>query len=145
MNVSNWAIDRSTTVIVVLLLILVTGVFSYITLPRESEPEVIIPVAFVTVPYEGVAPEDMESLVSIPLERKLAGISGIKEMISLSTEGVATLIIHANRARFDRWADCHSGEIGALWPRSQQCPVLGRAHPMRPMTARPWCPYGGSE
>lgn len=93
MIVSNVSIERSTTVFVLLLLILVTGVFSYISLPRESNPEVVIPYITVNVPYEGVAPEDIESLITIPIERRLAGLSGVKEMRSTSVEGLSFLFL----------------------------------------------------
>lgn len=69
------------------------GVYTYSTLPRESEPEVVIPIAMVSVVYEGVSPEDMETLITMPIERKLTGISGIKEMNSTSREGMATITV----------------------------------------------------
>lgn len=93
MKITDAAIDRRTTVIVLLILILVMGLISYITLPRESEPEVIIPLATVMVNYRGVSPEDMETLVTIPIERKLTGISGVKQIISTSQEGSSVILI----------------------------------------------------
>ena len=79
MKISDTAIDRRTTVFVLLGLLVAVGAFSYTTLPRESEPEIIIPVALVNVLYEGVSPEDMGNLVTMPIERKLTGIGGIKK------------------------------------------------------------------
>ena len=93
MRITNLAVDRSTTVIVLLIIISIAGVYSYIVLPRESSPEVIIPVINVTVTYEGVTPEDMESLVTVPIERKLTGIADVKEVTSTSVEGVSTIVI----------------------------------------------------
>ena len=93
MIVSNAAINRSTTVFVLLLLILVAGVFSYIQLPRESNPEVVIPYITIRVPYEGVAPEDIESLITIPIERRLAGLSDLKQMRSTSVEGLSFIFL----------------------------------------------------
>ncbi|HNZ19305.1 MAG: efflux RND transporter permease subunit [Candidatus Hydrogenedentes bacterium] len=93
MIVSDVSINRSTTVLVLLLLILVAGVFSYMSLPRESNPEVVIPYITVSVPYEGVAPEDIESLITIPIERRLAGLSGVKEMKSTSVEGLSYIFL----------------------------------------------------
>jgi multidrug efflux pump len=89
MYLSNLAVDRSITVFVLLLLIILSGVYSYVVLPRESSPEVIIPLINVTVTYEGVAPSDMETLVTVPVERKLTGISGVKQITSISAEGVS--------------------------------------------------------
>lgn len=89
MNLSNLAIDRSTTVYVLLVLIVIAGLYSYVVLPRESNPEVIIPIVLVTTTYEGVAPSDMETLVTVPIERELTGIAGIKQIRSSSAEGVS--------------------------------------------------------
>ena len=93
MIVSNAAIDRRTTVFVLILLIFVTGLYSYVVLPREDNPEVIIPIILVTTTYEGVAPSDMESLITIPIERKLTGLSGVKEVESTSAEGISFIRI----------------------------------------------------
>ena len=87
MILSNAAIDRRITVVVLLLLIIVAGLYSYLVIPREDNPEIIIPILLVTTTYEGVAPGDMESLVTIPIERKLTGLSGVKEIVSSSAEG----------------------------------------------------------
>lgn len=93
MIVSNAAIDRRITVFVVLLLIFVAGLYSYSVLPREDAPEVIIPILLVSTSYEGVAPSDMESLITIPIERKLTGLSGVKEIESTSAEGISVIRI----------------------------------------------------
>ena len=62
-------------------------------LPVETEPEIIVPMAMVTTRYEGVAPQDMETLVTMPIERKLTGISGVKKITSTSAEGMATVVV----------------------------------------------------
>lgn len=61
----------------------VLGTYSYLTLPRESFPDIPIPYVFVTTTYEGVAPEDMEKLITIPIERKIKGISGLSSLTNL--------------------------------------------------------------
>jgi len=93
LKVSNAAIDRSTTVFVLLVFIFVVGSYSYVVLPRESNPEVVVPFIIVSTTYEGVTPEDMESLVTIPIERKLTGLSGVEEITSESLEGVSSIVI----------------------------------------------------
>ena len=93
MKISDLAIDRRTTIFVLLGLILLAGLYSYTTLPRESEPEIIIPFVNVSVSYPGVAPADMESLVTIPIESKMTGIPGIKEITSNSNEGLTSISI----------------------------------------------------
>ncbi len=93
MKITNAAIDRRTTVIVSLGLILVGGLYSYFTMPREAMPEIEVPFVSVSVFYPGVSPEDMESLVTMPIERQLAGLAGVKEMTSSSSEGASIITI----------------------------------------------------
>ena len=87
MKLTNAAIDRRTTVFVLLILIVGAGLYAYFTLPRESMPEIVIPNVMISVFYTGVAPEDMETLVTMPIERKLTGIPAVKEIRSTSSEG----------------------------------------------------------
>ena len=93
MKLTDFAIDRSSTIYVMLFIILVMGGYSYVTMPRESAPEVIIPYINVNTRYEGVAPADMETLVTVPIERKLTGISGVKKITSQSVEGLSGIVI----------------------------------------------------
>lgn len=90
MRISDTAIENRTTVYVLLFAIFICGLYAYVSLPRESSPEVIVPFVIVSIPYEGVAPSDMETLVTIPIERELTGISGVKEIESVSMEGIST-------------------------------------------------------
>jgi multidrug efflux pump len=91
--ISDLAIRNRVTVGVISLLIVIFGTYSYITLPRESSPDVPIPFILVTTVYEGVAPEDVESAVTIKIEKELAGLKGVKEITSSSAEGVSTIAI----------------------------------------------------
>ena len=61
MILSDAAIRNRTTVGMMIVLIVIAGAWSYSTLPRESFPEVKIPVIIVTTVYEGVSPADIES------------------------------------------------------------------------------------
>ncbi len=93
MLVSNAAVTNRTTVFALMLLIGVAGVYSYLTLPRESNPDITIPNVLVVTPYEGVAPEDVESLVTIPIERKLKGLKDVEALRSVSAEGASMITI----------------------------------------------------
>lgn len=93
MKLIDLAVDRRVTVYVLLLIIVVMGTFSYVVLPREANPEIIIPFIVVSTSYEGVSPEDMESLVSVPIERKLTGLADVKKITSRSVEGASTVVI----------------------------------------------------
>jgi multidrug efflux pump len=65
----------------------------YGELPREANPDVSIPVVTVMTPYIGVSPQDIESLVTIPLENELAGIKDLKHMTSTSYEGLSAVVL----------------------------------------------------
>jgi multidrug efflux pump len=89
---SNAAIQNRTTVFVLILLIVIAGASSYITTPREAAPDVPIPKVLITTPYQGVSPEDMETSVTIKIEKELAGLKGLKELTSTSAEGVSLIV-----------------------------------------------------
>lgn len=93
MKLTDFSVDRSITVVVSLLLIVVMGVYALMTIPKETEPELVVPIAMVSVRYEGVSPQDMETLVAMPIERKLQGISGVKDITSSCNEGLATVVV----------------------------------------------------
>ena len=93
MIVSNLAIDRWITVFALLVLITIGGVYSYTYLPREADPEIIIPIITISTSYGGVAPTDIETLVTTPIERKLTGLDGVKEITSSSMEGLSSITI----------------------------------------------------
>ena len=93
MILNQTALKRQTTVLALLLVIIIVGGYCYVTLPRESFPDITIPYVFVTTNYEGVAPEDMETLITIPIERKLKGLSDTKEITSSSAEGTSTVTV----------------------------------------------------
>ncbi len=93
MIISNAAIRNRTTVGVLTLLIVAFGTYSYVTLPREAAPDIPIPFILVTTAYEGVAPTDIESSVTMKIEKEMAGLKGVKEITSSSAEGMSTIAI----------------------------------------------------
>ena len=93
MILNQAALKRQTTVLALLVIIVFAGLYCYATLPRESFPDITVPYVFVTTTYEGVAPQDMEKLITIPIERKLKGIDNVEEIRSTSAEGLSTVAI----------------------------------------------------
>jgi len=91
MIINTAALKRQSTVMVLLVFIIIAGIVSYASLPRESDPDITIPYIFVITNFEGVAPEDMETLVTMPIERKLKGLSDTKEISSVSDDGVSII------------------------------------------------------
>jgi CzcA family heavy metal efflux pump len=86
-------VKNRTTVIVLIFLIVVMGAYSYIVLPREGTPDVPIPYVLVSTSYEGVSPQDIETSVTLKIEQELSGIKGMKEVRSVSAEGMSMVIV----------------------------------------------------
>ncbi|HTP13386.1 MAG TPA: efflux RND transporter permease subunit, partial [Bacteroidota bacterium] len=96
MKIWNLAVDNKTAVYLLMVLILFFGYTSYKDLPREAAPDVKIPLIIVAVPYIGVSPLDMEGLVTQPLERALKGLKDLKQITSVSKEGLSTIRVEFN-------------------------------------------------
>lgn len=91
MIVSDTAVKKSISVVVLAVLILVFGVYCYRVLPRESDPDITIPNVFVSTNYRGVSSTDIETSVTIEIEKKLKGLDGLKKLQSVSTEGMSNI------------------------------------------------------
>lgn len=100
MNLIDAALLRSRTVISALLLILASGTYAWLTIPKEADPDITIPKIYVTVNHEGISQEDAERVLVRPLEEKLRSVEGVKEMISWAHEGGANILLEFD-AGFD--------------------------------------------
>jgi multidrug efflux pump subunit AcrB len=95
-GLSSFSIDNRISVLVILALVVLFGIQSYLSIPKESSPDITIPNILVITTYPGVSPEDMESLVTRKLEDELAGISDVKEMTSTTSEGYSNITMEFN-------------------------------------------------
>jgi len=73
--------------------VLLFGLGAYSALPREAAPDVKIPFVMVATPYAGVSSEDIETLITEPLETELAGLKSLKKLSSVSAEGVSMVYL----------------------------------------------------
>lgn len=73
--------------------VFIWGVMSYMAMPRESEPEVVVPIGMVSVVFPGASSFDVEELVTNKLEDKIEGLDNIKEITSDSSLGLSTIIV----------------------------------------------------
>ncbi len=94
------AFDRSRTVIMLMLFLLASGIVAYASIPKESEPDVPIPIIYVSMTHDGISPDDAERLLVRPMEKELQSISGVKEMSSTAGEGHASVLLEFD-AGFD--------------------------------------------
>jgi multidrug efflux pump len=101
------AISHSRTVLGSLVLILIAGIVAFVDIPKEADPDVNIPIIYVSMNHEGISPEDSERLLVRPMEQELRGIEGVKEMRSKAYEGGANVTLefdagfHADEALSD--------------------------------------------
>ena len=87
----RWIVEKYQAVFVFTFIIIVMGIISYQSLPRESSPEIRRPMIFVTTPYPGVSAEDMESLVTREIEAELDGLTGLEKLSSTSSLGISQI------------------------------------------------------
>ncbi len=83
----DYAINHARLTIATLIFLLVAGAVAYVTIPKEAEPDVRIPIIFVQLSQRGISPEDSERLLLRPVETQLKSVGNIKEMRSTAYEG----------------------------------------------------------
>jgi len=93
MIISDTAVKNRVSVVILAIIILFMGYYCYNEIPREDEPDITIPHVFVSTPYKGVAASDIETAVTIPIEKKLKGLERVKSIKSVSSEGVSNINI----------------------------------------------------
>jgi multidrug efflux pump len=93
MKITDLSLQNRTAVVVLTFILILGGIVSYQTIPKESNPTIEIPLFIITTIYPGIGPADMESQITQPLERELQGISGVDEIRSITTEGFSNIIV----------------------------------------------------
>jgi len=93
-------INRPRPVIMILALLILAGIVSYISVPKEAEPDIDIPQIYVNMIHEGISPEDAERLLLRPMETELRSIEGLKELRATGSEGSGVIILEFD-AGFD--------------------------------------------
>ena len=89
-------IKNKVTVYILVLMIVLIGASSYVSLPRESSPSIKIPYVFIATVYPGVSPQDIENLVTQEIEKEVKSISGVKEIKSVSRESFSSISVEFN-------------------------------------------------
>ena len=93
MKIVETAIANARLTISVLLFLMLAGTMAYISIPKEAEPDIQIPILYVSMHYEGISPEDSERLLLRPMETSLKSITGIKKMTSTAYQGGGNVLI----------------------------------------------------
>ena len=87
MSLPEFSIHRPVTVLMACMIAMLLGVISFLNISVDLMPEIEYPTISVSTRYEGVAPEEMETLVTRPIEEALAAAPGVEEITSRSAEG----------------------------------------------------------
>ena len=95
-KLSSWAIDNRIAIYIFTAFITVAGIMTYIGLPKESFPDIVLPKYIITTIYGGNSPENIENTITKPLEKKLKSIPGIKKITSTSLQDVSLIIVEFN-------------------------------------------------
>ncbi|MDG7055193.1 MAG: efflux RND transporter permease subunit [Wolbachia endosymbiont of Menacanthus eurysternus] len=125
-------IERNRTVILLLVVIFIFGLYAYIKMPRESNPDIQIPVISVFVGLPGISVEDSEKLLAIPIENELRSIEGVKELKALATDGGAHVILefgteYSNKEVLDNVRSKLSN-IKSKLPAEAESPVISEVN-----------------
>ncbi|OYX21002.1 MAG: MFS transporter, partial [Rhodobacterales bacterium 32-66-9] len=93
MKVVETAIANARLTISVLLFLMLAGAMAYVSIPKEAEPDIQIPILYVSLSYDGISPEDSERLLLRPMETALKSITGIKKMTATAYQGGGNVVI----------------------------------------------------
>ncbi|HEV2132591.1 MAG TPA: efflux RND transporter permease subunit, partial [Longimicrobiaceae bacterium] len=95
-RLTTFAVNHPTSALVLLVIIGIVGMLSYLNIPKESRPEILIPIVAVSTSYPGVSPNDVETLVTRKIEEEVNTIPEIKELTSTSVEGYSSVVAEFN-------------------------------------------------
>ena len=93
MRIVETAIANTRLTLSVLVFLMLAGTMAYISIPKEAEPDIQIPIIYVSIGYAGISPEDSERLLLRPMETALKSISGIKKMTSTAYQGGGNVLL----------------------------------------------------
>ena len=93
MKLVETAIRNARLTISVLVFLMVAGAMAYVSIPKEAEPDIQIPIIYVSLHYSGISPEDSERLLLRPMETALKSIAAVKEMTSTAYQGGGNVLL----------------------------------------------------
>jgi multidrug efflux pump len=94
--ITRWCVNNRTSIYIFTILVSVVGFYIYQNLPKELYPDVVMPTISVTTIYPGASPQDIENLITKPLEKQLKSISGIKKITSNSMSDFGLIVAEFN-------------------------------------------------
>ena len=93
MKLVEIAIRNTRLTLSILVFLILSGAMAYMSIPKEAEPDIQIPIIYVSMHYEGISPEDSERLLLRPMETALKSIQGIKQMTATAYQGGGNVLM----------------------------------------------------
>ena len=130
---SKFSVKRPYTVVVGVVLIIILGIVSFGNMTVDLLPSMNLPYAMVMTTYPGASPEQVETVVTKPVEQTMATVSNIKNVQSVSNENASTVILE-----FDQTANMDSvtiemreglDQISGFWPDEVTNPIIMKLNP----------------
>ena len=100
-RIVDWAVNNTRPILALFVVVLIAGVYAFISIPKEADPDIPVPYIVVYVNYQGISPEDSERLLVKPLEASLRSIEGIKHSYGHGYEGGGNVVLEFN-ANFNK-------------------------------------------
>jgi len=92
-NIIDYIMQARRTIVFLMIIIISIGSLTYLNIAKDAEPDIDIPFIYVTVPHQGISPEDSERLIVRPLENQLKTIEGIEEMNGSASNGFGSVLL----------------------------------------------------
>ena len=92
MNLPKFSVERPVTIIMIVTGVMIFGAVSLMLLPQELFPQIVYPQLTVVTPYANAAPEEIETLITKPIEEAVGTVAGVKRIHSISREGLSLVI-----------------------------------------------------
>lgn len=130
---SKLSVRKPYTVVVGIVLIIILGVVSFLDMTVDLLPSMNLPYALVMTTYPGASPEEVEEIVTKPVEQTMATVSNIKNIQSVSSENASTVILE-----FEQTANMDSvtiemrenlDQISGFWPEEIGSPIIMKLNP----------------
>jgi HAE1 family hydrophobic/amphiphilic exporter-1 len=93
MKIVDLSVDRKITVTMITLIVILGGIISFTKLGLDMLPDVEFPMVSVVTVYSGASPEDIESIVTKPIEQAISSVTGVKGVVSTTVEGISMIAV----------------------------------------------------
>lgn len=130
---SKFSVKKPYTVVVGIVLIIILGIVSFRDMTVDLLPSMNLPYAIVMTTYPGASPEEVEEIVTKPVEQTMATVSNIKNIQSISSENASTVMLE-----FEQTANMDSvtiemrenlDQISGFWPEEIASPMIMKLNP----------------